>query len=185
MIPTKLDALELDLNAVLASRGARRRGKNVRFLCPSHADHNPSADYNPVARVWVCRVCHEGGGILDLARRLGLDAPPRARSSGRRPRPRVPIPPPGLAWADWVPAWLEVVERARRESRRLAPYRRATLAAEWCLRPRFQVVADARRLVSTLGDTEEAWDLARRAARVATLAAAMEWELDAGARRVA
>jgi len=62
-------------HAVL-ERGGERRGSEIRFLCPVHehggGEHTPSADYNAEKHVWKCRACGAGGGVLDLARRLGV-----------------------------------------------------------------------------------------------------------------
>lgn len=66
--------------AVMACQG-REEGAEIRFLCPAHDDHHPSARYNPEKGVWCCDVCGTGGGALDLARRLGIE-PPERQSSG-------------------------------------------------------------------------------------------------------
>ena len=43
-----LDALQA---AVMARQG-RKEGAEIRFLCPAHDDHHPSARYNPEKGVW-------------------------------------------------------------------------------------------------------------------------------------
>ncbi len=75
------------LTEAVEQRDGRWEGSECRFRCPlpGHADHNPSARYNPVKGTWYCDVCKEGGGRLGLARLLGLE-----RLTGTsRPRPRV------------------------------------------------------------------------------------------------
>ena len=124
-------------------------------------------------RGWVCRSCHAGGGVQDLARRLGLEA-----SSPTRPRParRVLLPPPGVSRDAWRAAWGVLVDTARRQDRRLAPYRDVFRIADW-LRRRNQLVVDARHVVSALGpDDPAAWRLARLAARVNTEAGTCVYE---------
>jgi hypothetical protein len=177
-----ISRLDDDLEAALAARGGMRRGRHVRFRCPAHQDTRPSADYDPVQRVWTCRACHARGSAHDLARRLGLKAadPPRSR-----PAPRVPPPPRGIARKDWILAWTAILETAHRHERRLAPHRDVGRIADW-LRPRHQAVADARHVVSALGpDDPGAWRLARLAARVATQTALIECALDEVVRHVA
>lgn len=172
----------LDVEAALVARGAVRRGRHLRFACVAHDDRHPSADYDPAGCVWLCRVCHAGGGVQDLARRLGLDAGPTPRA---RPAPRVPAPPRGVAREAWRGAWTAIVETTRRQDRRLAPHRDVFRIADW-LRVRHQLGRDARRVVSALGpDDAGAWRLARLAARVATEASAIEAELDDVRRHVA
>ena len=174
--------LRLNVEVALIAGGATRRGRHLRFACPAHDDRHPSADYDPAQGVWVCRVCHVGGGARDLARRLGLDAGPTPRA---RPGPRVPAPPCGVAREAWRAAWIAIIETTRRQDHRLAPHRDAFRIAEW-LRVRHQLVRDARRVVSALGpDDAGAWRLARLAARVATEASAVEAELDRVRRYVA
>jgi hypothetical protein len=56
----------------IESRQPRREGREIRFLCPEHNDRHPSARWNPEKQVWCCDVCGEGGGAIDLARRLGV-----------------------------------------------------------------------------------------------------------------
>src|ERR1700687_2304901 len=60
--------------AVLAREG-RRAGSEIRFLCPAHEDHQPSARGNPAKAQWYCDACGAGGGALALARRLGVELP--------------------------------------------------------------------------------------------------------------
>jgi hypothetical protein len=172
----------------LVDRGAVRRGRHLRFGCVAHPDRHPSADYEPERGLWVCRSCGAGGGVRDLARRLGLDlvgidlVGHASQTRGRRPR--IPAPPPGVTRTIWEPAWCAVLAQARREARHLAPYHEVFRVSDW-LRARYQVVADARYVVSILGSEDPgAWRLARLAARVATDAAEIEAALDGVGRRV-
>lgn len=70
-----LAALE---DAALA-RGGRREGREVRFLCPAHDDHHPSARWNRAKAVWRCDACGAKGGAMDLANRLGVELPAARR----------------------------------------------------------------------------------------------------------
>jgi len=45
------------------------RGQWVLY-CPFHAESNPSFFYDPEKGVWYCFGCGEGGGVLELYRRL-------------------------------------------------------------------------------------------------------------------
>ena len=63
--------------AVLQRQG-KREGNEIRFLCPCHDDHHPSARYNPQKQTWYCDVCQAGGGIKDLASQLDI------QGNGRR-----------------------------------------------------------------------------------------------------
>ncbi len=74
--PELLVALD---SAVLAREG-RREGSEVRFRCPAHEDHDPSARWNRDKAVWHCDACGAGGGAVDLAKLLDVELPPvRAR----------------------------------------------------------------------------------------------------------
>lgn len=64
-----ISAIEVEIQ----TRQARRAGRETLFLCPAHDDHDPSARWHPAKQVWRCDVCGEGGGAIDLAKRLGLD----------------------------------------------------------------------------------------------------------------
>jgi hypothetical protein len=69
--PELLAALD---RAVLARLG-QRQGQEVRFLCPAHDDHRPSARWNRGKGVWRCDACGVGGGAVDLAKQLGVELP--------------------------------------------------------------------------------------------------------------
>lgn len=60
------------IESALQERSPRREGAELRFLCPAHNDHNPSARWHPEKAVWHCDACRTGGGWQDLAERLGL-----------------------------------------------------------------------------------------------------------------
>jgi hypothetical protein len=57
------------------TRSGRREGREIRFQCPAHDDHSPSARWNQKKAVWHCDACGAGGGALDLAKRLGVELP--------------------------------------------------------------------------------------------------------------
>lgn len=59
-------------DAIMDRRG-KVHGRRIRFLCPAHADNDPSADFDTLKLTWVCRQCREGGGLIDLARQLDID----------------------------------------------------------------------------------------------------------------
>jgi hypothetical protein len=58
------------IERAIAQRSPQRAGKETRFLCPAHDDHNPSARWNPEKCVWHCDACGAGGRATDLAGRL-------------------------------------------------------------------------------------------------------------------
>lgn len=65
------------VEAAVMSRQGRKQGNEIVFRCPNeaahkHSDAKPSANYNPVKQVWICRVCGEKGNYWHLARLLGL-----------------------------------------------------------------------------------------------------------------
>lgn len=81
--PAFLDALDA---AILARDGTPEHG-DIRFRCPlpDHPDKRPSAFWNRAKATWVCRVCGEGGGALDLADRLGVPKPQTSHRGGGAP----------------------------------------------------------------------------------------------------
>jgi len=54
---------------------AIKGGSEVRFICPAHPDTTPSARYDPKRAVWICDSCRAGGGVIDLAEKVGVDRP--------------------------------------------------------------------------------------------------------------
>lgn len=86
------------IESAIQQRDPRPAGREIRFLCPAHDDHEPSARWNREKRVWRCDACGAGGGYLDLARRLGV-APlesTRTEEGGDLPR-RTGVQPCTLA----------------------------------------------------------------------------------------
>ena len=82
------------LESAVWDRSGRKEGAEVRFLCPAHDDHNPSARWNPGKETWHCDACKEGGGFKDLAQRLEVDLNPKQSLKakveiGSTPRPKV------------------------------------------------------------------------------------------------
>ncbi|HEY6321495.1 MAG TPA: CHC2 zinc finger domain-containing protein, partial [Thermoanaerobaculia bacterium] len=63
------------LNRAALARSGRRQGREIRFLCPAHDDHRPSARWHREKGVWRCDACGGGGGAVDLAQRLGVELP--------------------------------------------------------------------------------------------------------------
>jgi len=74
-IQPEFDEKLKQLEREVAKRDATEERDEVRFLCPSHDDHHPSARWNPEKMVWRCDSCGAGGGWKDLYRRLGLGEP--------------------------------------------------------------------------------------------------------------
>jgi hypothetical protein len=76
------DTLVRAVTRALEQRGVKREGDELRFRCVfpdrhQHGDADWSASFNPRKAVWCCRVCGGRGGVLDLAKHLGLDVPRR------------------------------------------------------------------------------------------------------------
>ncbi len=68
------------VTAAVIQRGGRRRGLEYRFSCVEprrhrNSDAHPSARWHAEKAVWRCDVCGQGGGAVDLARRLGVPLP--------------------------------------------------------------------------------------------------------------
>ena len=61
-----------NLEAAIWAREGRREGAQVRFLCPAHDDHHPSARWHPEKGAWYCHACHAGGGWRNLIKYLSL-----------------------------------------------------------------------------------------------------------------
>ncbi len=66
-----------EIEQVLISKhgGESQSNGEIRFLCPEHNDHNPSADWSPGKQVWICRACGAGGGYVGLAKSLEISMP--------------------------------------------------------------------------------------------------------------
>lgn len=67
------------------TRDGARSGGELTYRCTSgrHTDEHPSARWNVTKRIFYCHVCGVGGGLLKLAKGLGL-AIPRADGRSRR-----------------------------------------------------------------------------------------------------
>lgn len=72
------EELRTAVHQAVITQGARPHGDGeLRFRCPERARHEHddadwSADWNRDKGVWRCWACDARGGILDLARRLGI-----------------------------------------------------------------------------------------------------------------
>ena len=103
----------------IAAREAKPASGEVRFLCPAHDDHRPSARWHPQKQTWCCDSCGAGGGYVDLARIFGLLPANGYRRSAKPANPaKVAIPRkdfeepvakvvanlPLKLWADSAPA---------------------------------------------------------------------------------
>src|SRR3972149_3971575 len=64
------------IESAVMTRQGMMRGAELRFLCPVHDDHHPSAAWNLTKSVWHCFVCGAGGGAYSLAKLLGVDPAP-------------------------------------------------------------------------------------------------------------
>jgi hypothetical protein len=72
-LPSRSDPrLVTAVETEIAERSPVAQGTEIVFLCPSHKDRNPSARWNTEKKVWYCDVCGHGGGVIDLARKLGV-----------------------------------------------------------------------------------------------------------------
>jgi len=69
--------------AAMARQGRPESGE-IRFLCPAHDDHHPSARYNPQKGTWCCDACKAGGGILSLAKLLNVATPGQQNGKVKR-----------------------------------------------------------------------------------------------------
>ena len=74
------EELELEVMA----RAGKKEGNEIRFLCPEHDDHNPSATYNPDKHLWHCFSCGASGGYIKLAKLLGIYLPETFNKSWNR-----------------------------------------------------------------------------------------------------
>lgn len=69
------------MDAAALMREGKLEGGEIRFRCPvdDHEDRHPSARWNSSKAVWRCDACGTSGGALNLAERLGVQAPSRRR----------------------------------------------------------------------------------------------------------
>ncbi|MFH1653751.1 MAG: CHC2 zinc finger domain-containing protein [Pseudomonadota bacterium] len=70
------------IESCISERQGKKCGNEIRFLCPAHDDHNPSARWNPNKKTWYCDTCNAGGGWIDLAKRLGINIPSGSSKNG-------------------------------------------------------------------------------------------------------
>ena len=87
MTDAQLDALLPDVIRALEACGVKREGAEQKFRCfypekHAHGDRDWSGSFNPAKKVWWCPVCRVGGGLRDLADRLGVRPP---QQEGMRP----------------------------------------------------------------------------------------------------
>jgi hypothetical protein len=93
------------LRAVVESVGVSlfRSGKELRGLCPFHADKNPSFVVNPEKNRWYCFACAVGGDAIRFVEKFhGLsfkDALSLLGLDGGRPPQRAVRVPPHIEWA--------------------------------------------------------------------------------------
>jgi hypothetical protein len=69
---TTLDRLAVAIEDVLMKLHSLHKGDEIGFICPSHNDSRPSARWHSEKRVWYCDVCGDGGGAVDLSKKLGV-----------------------------------------------------------------------------------------------------------------
>lgn len=72
--------LKDSIEAAALARSGKAVSGEVLFLCVAHEERNPSARWNRDRGVWHCFACAAGGGMFDLAKRLGLEFPPPSTS---------------------------------------------------------------------------------------------------------
>jgi hypothetical protein len=90
-----------ELDRTVRARSGRRAGEEVRFLCPAHNDHQPSARWSKAKAVWRCDACGAKGGALDLAARLHLPLPAIGKRKQRQTLYRI-LDPAGRLVAEHV-----------------------------------------------------------------------------------
>ena len=67
-----LDRLAVNIEAEIETRQPVNKGGEIGFICPSHNDSKPSARWNGDKHVWYCDACGDGGGAVDLGKKLGV-----------------------------------------------------------------------------------------------------------------
>lgn len=124
---------KLDVRQFFAGEGVqlldnKRAGADeVRFVCPFHADSEPSANVNLKTGLWKCQVCNIGGSPIDFLMRGGADykaalervgqvaglAPPGKRTNGAagNPSPAAPSPSRTKLTQKNVTGWHEAALR--------------------------------------------------------------------------
>lgn len=141
---------------------ACRRGRTTH--CPAHDDRRPSlgVDERDGKVLLLCRSGCRQNEVIDALRARGL-------WSSTAPAPRRPARRRSIL----DQAREEVLAEARRQRERYAPYRPLFQLAE-VIRHRHQLVHRARRVATTLGVGERAWNILAQAARLETEALAAE-----------
>lgn len=88
-LPHRVDLTPLE--DAINERQGKREGDEIRFICPAHDDHNPSARWNHDKEAWHCDACKAGGGFKDLASLLGitLNGQARVKASAGRAKSKV------------------------------------------------------------------------------------------------
>lgn len=70
-----LEKVRVECEAVLAAQpDTKPTAVGLRFRCRVHPDESPSADWNSKG-VWICRSCGASGGIVEMAKLLGIAVP--------------------------------------------------------------------------------------------------------------
>jgi hypothetical protein len=140
-------------------RCACKRGRTVH--CPAHQDRSPSLTVDQAGDTLLVR-CHAGCDQITVI--AALKSRQLWPSSGAR-RVRALESP-------LVQARVEILQEARRQLRRLEPYREAFEQAD-SIRIGHRLVREARRVATLLGERDDVWELLARAAwlETATLAA--------------
>ena len=67
-----LDRLAVNIETEIENRQPVNKGGEIAFICPSHNDSKPSARWNGDKHVWYCDACGDGGGAVDLGKKLGV-----------------------------------------------------------------------------------------------------------------
>jgi hypothetical protein len=121
-------ALVASVEAAIRLRDAVAGKGEVYFRCPNEASHNhadadPSARWNPKKAMWYCDPCHEGGGAVDLAQRLGIETRRRSRK-----------PPPPVAPDDVAKVQASLEKAAARKGEKKPKFARATIETTYYIR---------------------------------------------------
>jgi hypothetical protein len=55
-----------------STANARRRGDELRVICPVHEDQHPSCDLNLARGLWICRACGASGDAVGMVLARGI-----------------------------------------------------------------------------------------------------------------
>jgi hypothetical protein len=141
--------------------------------CPAHDDHSPSLSIRIGDDGRLLLYCFARCRIADIVAAIGLELRDLFPSSGSVPTRR-PIP---RARSPLDEARADVLQDARRQQRRLAPFHELFTAAD-SIRVGSQLATEARRVATQLGDGETTWELLGQAAAVELEVLNVEAELD-------